>query len=43
MKLKEMFPAVKTYIVNYMNKDETGLMKFMKEAIYSILTNEAKE
>ena len=35
--------AVITYIVNYMNKDETGLTKFMKEAIYTIPTNEAKE
>ena len=35
--------AVITYIVNYMNKDETGLTKFMKEAINTIPSNEAKE
>ena len=35
--------AVITYIVNYMNKDETGLTKFMKEALFSVPTFEAKE
>ena len=32
--------AVITYIVNYVNKDETGLTKFMKEALTKLPANE---
>ena len=35
--------AVITYIVNYMNKDETGMTKFMAEALRTKATAEASE
>ena len=35
--------AVITYIVNYVNKDESGLTTFMKEALTKVPTNDAKE
>ena len=35
--------AVITYMVGYINKNDTGLTKFMKEAITKVPSNEAKE
>ena len=35
--------AVISYIVNYVNKDESGLTTFMKEALTKVPTNDAKE
>merc|ERR1712051_778686 len=35
--------AVISYIVNYVNKDESGLTKFMKEALTQVASSDAKE
>ena len=35
--------AVITYIVNYMNKDESGLTQFMRDALTKVPTHDAKE
>ena len=35
--------AVITYIINYVNKDESGLTTFMKEVLTKVPTNDAKE
>merc|ERR1712020_174629 len=35
--------AVITYIVNYVNKDETGTTKFMNEALKATASQDAKE
>ena len=35
--------AVISYIVNYVNKDESGLTKFMKDALTQVSSSDAKE